>query len=41
MIKPARLKKGDKLIFQNISPYSYQWDTEFNGINKIRYDFKI
>lgn len=39
--KARRLKKGDKLMFQNISPYSYQWDTEFNGINKIRYDFKI
>lgn len=38
--KARRLKKGDKLMFQNISPYSYQWDTEFNGINKIRYDFK-
>lgn len=38
--KARRLKKGDKLIFQNISPYSYQWNTEFNGINKIRYDFK-
>ena len=38
--KARRLKKGDKLTFQNISPYSYQWNTEFNGINKIRYDFK-
>lgn len=38
--KAKKLEKGDKLIFQNISPYSYQWDTEFNGIEKLEYIFK-
>lgn len=31
---------GDEVVFKNISPYSYQWDTSFNGIKKMEYIFK-
>lgn len=31
---------GDEVVFKNISPYSYQWDTSFNGIEKMKYIFK-
>ena len=31
---------GDEVAFKNISPYSYQWDTSFNGIKKMEYIFK-
>lgn len=33
------IKIGDELIFDNISPYSYQWDVSFNGIDKMEYLF--
>ena len=35
-----KLSIGDEVIFKNISPYSYQWNTSFNGINEIEYIFK-
>lgn len=38
MAKP--LKIGDKVVFRNISPYSYQWNISFNGIEKTEYRFK-
>ncbi len=31
---------GDEVVFKNISPYSYQWDTSFNGVEKMEYIFK-
>lgn len=31
---------GDEVTFKNISPYSYQWDTSFNGVEKMEYIFK-
>ncbi len=31
---------GDEVIFKNISPYSYQWNTSFNGVEKMKYIFK-
>ena len=31
---------GEKLIFSNISPYSYEWNNSFNGVNKIDFFFK-
>lgn len=31
---------GDEVVFKNISPYSYQWNTSFNGIEKMKYIFK-
>lgn len=34
------LNIGDEVIFKNISPYSYQWNTTFNGIEKMDYIFK-
>lgn len=34
------LSIGDEVVFKNISPYSYQWDTSFNGIKKMKYIFK-
>lgn len=34
------LKIGDKIMFKNISPYSYQWNTTFNGTEKMEYVFK-
>ncbi len=34
------LNIGDEVKFSNISPYSYQWNTSFNGVEKIRYIFK-
>lgn len=34
------LNVGDSLTFYNISPYSYQWDTSFNGVEKMEYIFK-
>lgn len=30
-----KLNIGDQIIFDNISPYSAEWNTSFNGINKI------
>ena len=38
--KTKKLFIGDKVIFKNISPYSYQWDITFNGIDKMNYIFK-
>lgn len=35
-----KLKKYDRLQFSNISPYSYQWNIGFNGIEKLKYIFK-
>lgn len=35
-----KFKVGEELLFENISPYSYQWNTSFNGINKMKYIFK-
>jgi len=32
---------GDTIIFKNISSYSYQWNTSFNGVNKMEYIFKL
>lgn len=34
------LSIGDEVVFKNISPYSYQWDTSFNGVKKMKYIFK-
>lgn len=31
---------GDEVVFTNISPYSFQWDTSFNGVEKMKYIFK-
>lgn len=31
---------GEQVIFSNISPYSYQWDKEFNGVEKMEFIFK-
>jgi diaminopimelate decarboxylase len=33
----GKLKIGDELEFSNISPYSYQWNTSFNGIRLMNY----
>ena len=38
--KANKLKIGDKVMFGNIYPYSYQWNTSFNGVDKIKYIFK-
>lgn len=35
-----KIEKGQDLIFNNISTYGYQWNNNFNGINKIKYIFK-
>lgn len=35
------LQVGDTIIFKNISPYSYQWNTSFNGVDKMEYVFKM
>lgn len=35
-----KLNIGDEVIFKNISPYSYEWDTSFNGIDELEYIFK-
>lgn len=34
------LIEGDEIIFDNISPYSYQWNISFNGVPKINNFFK-
>lgn len=34
------LQVGDEIKFGNISPYSYEWNTAFNGVNKLEYIFK-
>ena len=38
--KTKKLKIGDEVIFKNISPYSYQWNTSFNGVDKMIYILK-
>ena len=37
--KSQMLKKGERLIFSNISPYSYEWNTEFNGVKRMEFKF--
>ena len=34
------LNIGDEVKFTNISPYSYQWNTSFNGVKEMEYIFK-
>lgn len=34
------LNVGDEVKFTNISPYSYQWNTSFNGVKEMEYIFK-
>ena len=34
------MKKGEELVFNNISTYGYQWNNNFNGVPKIKYIFK-
>lgn len=36
----GRLNVGDEVKFENISPYSYEWNTTFNGVEKMEYVFK-
>jgi len=38
--KSKILNIGDEVRFKNISPYSYQWNTSFNGVNTMKYVFK-
>ena len=33
------LNIGDDVKFTNISPYSYQWNTSFNGVKEMEYIF--
>ena len=35
-----KLNVGDEVIFKNVSPYSYEWNTSFNGIDEMKYIFK-
>ena len=35
------LMVGDEVSFENISPYSYQWNTSFNGVDKMKFVFKL
>lgn len=37
--KSQILNIHDHLIFSNISPYSYEWDTTFNGVDKMEFLF--
>lgn len=39
--RAGKLKIGDEIVFSNISPYSYQWNTYFNGVNLMEYNFKM
>lgn len=39
-IKCKEMKKGEELVFNNISTYGYQWNNNFNGVPKIKYIFK-
>lgn len=38
--KANKLNIGDEVKFKNISPYSYEWNTSFNGVEKMKYIFK-
>ncbi len=38
-VKSQKLEINDEVIFSNISPYSYEWNTSFNGIEKIKFLF--
>lgn len=38
--KANKLSIGDEVKFENISPYSYEWNTSFNGVEKMKYMFK-
>lgn len=33
------LSVGDEVVFTNISPYSYEWNTSFNGVSELEYIF--
>ncbi len=34
-----KIKINQKLIFDNISPYSYEWNNTFNGLDKIKFEW--
>lgn len=35
----SKLRKGDSLVFENITTYSYEWNRAFNGLDEIEIKF--